>query len=349
MNNQQILNNIVNPNEQAVFKSMREDMETGKALLNPEQLGQFLREATINNTILKDADFSLMQSFKKQLNRVGLAGRVLQNGYDSTGATNSELTPGEVEFGVNELDAQKLKALCSIEDDEKEDNMTKEAFEQTLLSMMGERIGEDLEAWALFGDSELTTADQPLFATIDGWIKTSETKVQSAEQKKAASDGNADFDLSKDTVESMFDAMIYAMPLRFRQNRTKLKFYVPYEVEDAYRNILKSRGTALGDSTQVGFEELKYKNIPVVYCPTLDAEDGRALDDTATSLLVDPSNLAYGIWKNVSIEPDRLAKYERTDYYYRIRGDVDHYFRNATVTAKITADEAAALPAASKV
>ena len=44
-----ILNEIVNPEEYAVFKGMKTDMESGKALLNPEQLGKFLREAQINN------------------------------------------------------------------------------------------------------------------------------------------------------------------------------------------------------------------------------------------------------------------------------------------------------------
>ena len=53
--NEQVLSQIVNPAEKAVFKSMRTDMETGKALLNPQQLGQFLKAATINQTILHDA------------------------------------------------------------------------------------------------------------------------------------------------------------------------------------------------------------------------------------------------------------------------------------------------------
>ena len=37
-----ILNEIVNPEEYAVFKGMKTDMESGKALLNPEQLGKYL-------------------------------------------------------------------------------------------------------------------------------------------------------------------------------------------------------------------------------------------------------------------------------------------------------------------
>ena len=65
-NNEQVLSQIVNPAEKAVFKSMREDMETGKALLNPEQLGMFLRAATLNQTILRDAPFDILNSFENQ-------------------------------------------------------------------------------------------------------------------------------------------------------------------------------------------------------------------------------------------------------------------------------------------
>lgn len=173
-----ILNEIVNPQEYAVFKGMKTDMESGKALLNPEQLGKFLREAQINNTILNQADFQLMKSFKKQLTRVGINGRVLQSGYKADGkTTNPDLTPADVDFDYNELDAKKLKAMCSIEDEEKEDNLEKEQFENTLLSMMGERVGEDLEFWALFADK--TATNNKLLSTTDGWIKKSGVQLKS--------------------------------------------------------------------------------------------------------------------------------------------------------------------------
>lgn len=339
MNNSSVLNQIVNPKEKMVFKGMRDDMESGKALLNPEQLGQFLRAATIKNTILSEADFKLMKSFKKNLNRVGINGTVLQSGYTKTGETNENLTAADVDFGANELDVVKLKALCQIEDDEKEDNLEQAMFEQTLLTMMGERLGEDLELWALFADSTISYDTNNLLSTTDGWIKLCENKLSTAD---------SDFDVEQDTVESMFDAMLYKMPFRFRQNRSTLRFYVPYEVEDAYRNILKSRGTTLGDSTQTGFNQLQYKGIPVVHCPTLDHEIGRDIDDTATSILTNPKNLAYGVWKNLSIEPERKPGLELTKYWYRLRADVNYYFNEGTVTAKITSDEAADLPLESK-
>jgi len=343
--NEQVLSQIVNPAEKAVFKSMRTDMATGKALLNPEQLGQFLRAATLNQTVLRDATFDLLASFEKEYAQTGINGRVLQSGYKSDGTTtNDQLTGADVDFDVTKITTAKLKAMCSIQDDEKEDNIEREQFEQTLLTMMGERIGEDLEVWALFADTDITYATDSLLHSQDGWLKTAASKLES----ENVASGTADFDVMNNTVEAMFDAMIYALPLRFRQ-RNQLKFYVPFEIEDAYRNLLKSRETNLGDSTQTGYAPLTYKNIPIINCQSLDDEAARAIDNTGTSLLTNPAQLRYGIWKNLMIEPDRVVPAERTDYYYRIRAGVNTVFKGLpSVTAKVSKSELAALPDASK-
>lgn len=350
-NNQEVLSQIVNPAEKAVFKSMRTDMKTGKALLNPQQLGQFLREATLNQTILKDATFDILSSFEKEYVSTGINGRVLQPGYDENGDTNTDLDPADVDFDNTLLKTTKIKAMCSIQDDEKEDNIEREQFEQTLLTMMGERTGEDLEVWNIFSDSDLTyeagdSKTKKKFITFlsnnDGWVKQSAKKLQSADVQTKLGTGTADYDPSAKTILKMFDAMIYAMPLRFRQ-RHLLRFYVPFEVEDAYRNYLANRGTPLGDSAQVGFNyPLTYKNIPIINCQSFDAEDVREYLDLGYCMLTNPAQLLYGIWKNLTIEPDRIPKHERTDYYYRLRaGNNTKFNGKPTVTATLTLDELA--------
>ncbi|MBR3139349.1 MAG: phage major capsid protein [Methanobrevibacter sp.] len=352
-NNEQVLSQIVNPAEKAVFKSMREDMETGKAVLNPQQLGMFLRAASLNQTILQDATFDILASFEKQYVETGINGRVLQPGYKVDGqgkkSTNDELDAADVGFDVTILETTKIKTMCSIEDDEKEDNIEKEQFEQTLLTMMGERAGEDLEVWALYSDTD-EYEPSTLLGTADGWLKRSPQQLQSAAQYAETNTGKADFDPTSGTVEAIFDAAIYAMPLRFRQ-RNKLKFYVPFEIEDAYRNLLKSRGTQLGDSTQTGYAPtLTYKGIPIVNCQSFDDELLRDNMTTTNVFLADPTQLLYGIWKNMSIEPDRVVKHERTDYYYRLRPGVNTKFGGKpTVNCTLTLDELADLPDASKI
>ena len=321
MTNEQILSQIVNEQEKQVFKSMRTDMNSAGALLNPEQFNQFMRAAIINQTILNDASFRKMNAMNQIVSSTKVVGRVLQNGYDATGATEDQLTAATIGFGKAELNSTKLKALTGILDDDKEDNIEQAQFEQTLLTMMGEAVGVDLEALCVFGDDSYTSgspaAADPLFSTFDGWLTQATNTIESSNQ--SASTG--DFNIATNGITSMFDAMINEMPVAYRQaNLMKdLVFYVPWEVKDAYHDYLIDRETGLGDSSLLNNTELQYKGIPVKYAPVLDAVDGRTVHGAIPSMLTVPEFLWYGVYKDLSVEPDRIVAQELTNYYYRIR------------------------------
>ena len=321
MTNEQILSQIVNEQEKEVFKSMRSDMNSAGALLNPEQFNQFMRAAIINQTILNDASFRKMNAMQQVVSSTKVVGRVLQKGYDSTGATEDQLTAATIGFGKAELDSTKLKALTGILDDDKEDSIEQAQFEQTLLTMMGEAVGVDLEALCVFGDDSYTSgspaAKDPLFSTFDGWLTQATNTIQSSNQ----SSSTGDFNIATNGITSMFDAMINEMPVAYRQaNLMKdLVFYVPWEVKDAYHDYLIDRETGLGDSSLLNNTELQYKGIPVKYAPVLDAVDGRTVHGAIPSMLTVPEFLWYGVYKDLSVEPDRIVAQELTNYYYRIR------------------------------
>ncbi len=344
MVNQHILSQLVNENEIEVFKSMRSDMADAKALLNEEQFATFMRAATINQTILNDASFKKMNSTSQVVSSTKINGRVLQNGYKSEGVTQDNLTPADVDFGMAELVATKLKAKTSILDDDKEDNISREAFEQTLLTMMGEAVGIDLEAVSVFGDTDYVDGDShadPLFSTIDGWIKSG-TVIKSDGAKGS---GTADFDITTDGIKAMFDAMLYKMPAAYRQANLMrdLVYYVPFEVYEDYRDYLIDRETGLGDTSLLNNDELRYKGIPVKYAPVLDAVDGRTVHGNVASILTVPEFLWYGVYKDLSVEPWRDVPNENTEYYYRIRCDATNQFNDSVIVADITAEEASNL------
>ena len=346
MVNEHILSQLVNENEISVFKSMRSDMNTAKALLNEEQFAQFMRAATINQTILNDASFRRMNSMSQVVSSTKVTNRVLQTGYKTVNneqVTQNQLTPATIGFGKAELNATKLKALTSILDDDKEDNIEREQFEQTLLTMMGEAVGVDLEAVAVFGDTTYTSGGNkdPLFSTLNGWLKSATTTLKSDGAKGS---GTKDFDLA-DGITAMFDKMLYSMPAAYRQaNLMKdLVYYVPFEVQEAYREFLIDRETGLGDSSLLNADELKYKGIPVKYAPVLDAADGRTVHGNVASMLTVPEFLWYGVYKDLSVEPKRIVEEEETEYYYRIRCDAALQWADSVIVADITAAEAAAL------
>ena len=352
MVNEHILSQLVNENEISVFKSMRSDMSSAKALLNDEQFNTFMRAATINQSILQDASFRRMNAMNQVVSSTSVVGRVLQNGYDSNGDTEDNLTAATIGFGKAELNSTKLKALTSILDDDKEDNIEREQFEQTLLSMMGEAVGRDLEAVCVFGNDAYTSGSpavkDPLFSTFDGWLEQAKSYQVKSDGAKGA--GTKDFDLD-DGIDAMFDAMIGKLPVPYRAAglMNRLAFYVPWEVYDAYQNLLASRVDTLGDANLTGRPALTYKNIPVKYAPVLDAADGRTVFGNVPSILTIPEFVWYGVYKDLSVEPNRIVAQEKTEYYYRIRCAASLQWADAFVTGVMTANEAAAVQANNKV
>ena len=359
MANDYILSQLINETEKEVFKDMRDmraDMSTAKALLNDEQFNKFILAATTNQSILQDASFRKMNAMNQIVSSTYIDGRVLQNGYSNATdfVTNNSLTAADVDFGKAELKSTKLKAMCALYDDDKEDNIEKEAFETTLLSMMGEAVGRDLEAVCVFGDASYvnaTPAPDPLFSTFDGWLEQAKSyQVKSDLANDGSDDNDGDFDLD-DGIDAMFDAMIGKLPVPYRAAglMNRLAFYVPWEVYDAYQNLLASRVDALGDINLTGRPSLTYKNIPVKYAPVLDATDGRTVFGNVPSILTIPEYTWFGVYKDLSIEPKRDVPNELTEYYYRIRCAASLQFPDAFVTGVMTAAEAASIQADNKV
>lgn len=331
MKNKKILSQIVNENEREVFKSMRGDMNDNKAILNEEQFNTFMKYATINQTILNDASFKKMNTPSMVVSSTKIIGRVLQDGYKADKeTTQDELREARVGFGMAELIAHKLKAKTSILDDDKEDNISREAFEQTLLAMMGESVGVDLEALCVYGDT--TKTDDDLFHVTNGWLKKATTHITNG----------TDYDIANKGVVDLFNKLLYSIPAPYRQaNLMKnLVYYVPFEVYEGYRNYMIDRETGLGDSSLLNADQLRFKRIPVKYAPVLDAVDGRSLYGHVASILTVPEFLWYGVYKNLSVEPKRVVEQEKTEYYYRIRCDASLQWDDSIIVADMTEEEA---------
>ena len=319
-------------------KSMRDDMATYGGILDREQYNQFMRDVEFNTTILKDAHYKKMNREKVISTGTLIEGRVLQDGYlENSRTTNGNLVVAKIGFGKAELTAHKLRAKLELLDDDLEDNIEGEQFQSTALSMMGNQVGEDLEAINLYGDTDLDYDDYPLYHTYDGWIKQSTNVLESSEIEG----GEADFNVHDNTIEALFDACIKAVKPRIRQSTLMNRFaiYVPYEVEDAYRNLLKSRNTTLGDSMQTGGAPLMYKKYPIKAAPILDDEEARELLGYAPVVAGTPDLWTWGVYKDVKVEPERKPDIEQTNFYYRIRGDAGLEWNASFITAKLDLDE----------
>lgn len=318
--------------------SMKDDwdaMTAGKALLNPEQQLTFLRPFTTVDPLQTLARMVMMKNPSRQSSSFRIQRRASQHGYSTGHTTKVELREAVKEFEPIEINTTKIKAVTSVTDDELEEGIERGGYSQTILSEMGQVMGEDNVFWNVFGDTDIDSADDDLLCAGDGWLKRI-PETNQLESNEAAS-GSGDFDLANG-VEAMFDALRGQLPVAAR-NRN-LVYLAPYEVEDAYRNSQIGRYTQLGDSRLEGYDGLKYKGIPVVYCPVLDDEVGQTFQEGASVILTDPSFLEYNIFKEQTVELKRDVPAETTSFYFRYKGMPSLSLNGAyTVSARITTDE----------
>ena len=339
--------------------AMKEDttydiMKANAGILDRKQFNKFVLEMQLNSTILADASFKRMEREEEVISGSRIEGRVLQDGYLENDGTNNgrvtkeDLKEAELDFDHAKLNAKKLKAKTHLLDDDLDDNIEGAQFEATLHSMMGARMGEDLEAVAVFGDTDLSYSEQRLFHTFDGWIKMSNI-LKSSEY--GSTNAEKAFNVHEDTIEALFDALIAAVPARIRQSNLMNNYviYVPYEVEDAYRNLLKSRNTNLGDSMQTGNAPLMYKRYQIKYAPVLDSPDCQALDNTGSCMGAFPDLIKWGVYKDISMEMERKAGEEKTNFWYRMKGCAGQEVFSVINTAKLTLDELAVIQDEAKV
>ena len=306
------------------FKSITVD-DLGDSVLAPEKFNQFIRAMQARTVILPEARFIEMNSHVTGIDRVGFTGRVLTVGNNSDG-TQKVLEETEFSkpiFATNKLVAKEMQAVTAIRDRALRRNIERGGFEDTLVDLFGEAAGRDLEEWAIFAKEGSADA---LLSLTDGWIEKSANKIYGGGTDK-------DFDPSaNDFPENVLKALLDALPKEFLVNRAEWRFYVPYEIEDGYRDLLKRRGTALGDRAQTEGGGLMYKGIPVVYCPMLE----RASQDTGrVAMLQHPDNMVWGVFHEVTIEREREAKARRTDFVLTIEADCHYEDENGAVVALI--------------
>lgn len=325
LNNKTLLNKL-----DAAFKNIIDRSALGQSILVPQQFDRFVRSMQKRTVILDEARYIEMDSEKANIDRIAFVGRVLQPG--RTNSTHKELEENEyaeISTDTNQLVAEEMVAIVSILDKAMRRNIEKDNFEDTLVEMLGEAAGRDLEEWGLLADEAID--DDDLLELTDGWIKLAGNKVYG--------DGvGADFDPDGDDwPENMFQAMLNALPKQYFRDRSEWRIYCGFEVEDAYRDLLRNRGTALGDGAQTRAEVLYYKGIPVVYAPMVEASKEAHAGRVAT--LQHPDNMAWGVFHEVTIESEREAKKRRTDFVLTIEADAHYEDENAAVAALIDKEE----------
>lgn len=278
--------------------------DLNKGVLATEKANKFLADLAAASPMLSDARRIVMASHTRDIDRVGYAGRILGAAIEGQVPTD---TTNPV-FQTNTLVAKELVAVQPITDSALEDNIEEAAFENTLIELLGDKAGYDLEELFLKGDT--ASADAFLKVT-DGWLKKAGNQLTAT-----------DFDATK--IADVLEKMLIAMPAKYLRKRDGFKFYVSIKMENNYRNYLAARNTGLGDSAISANGAVTYKGIEVVGVPNMP--EGKAI-------LVQTDNLVYGVFRDIRVENDRIAKARKTDFVLSLRADCHFENEDAAVVS----------------
>lgn len=300
MSNKDMMNKVTG----ALKKITTDDLDD--SILAREKRDEFVRTVSESTPLLDDARQIDMKSHTHDIDRVGFGSRIMQAAKEGEKPDSDD----DPDFHTNTLKSVRAIAAPAITDSSLEDNIEEEDFEDTLLDMIADRSGVDLEELFVRGDED--DGDNDYLKLTDGWLKKAENKI----------DKN---DYSKGDVQDFFNKMIRTVPKKYLRDRSEWRIYCHWDIEDAYRDELRERGTGLGDKAQTEDGSVAFKGIKVKECPSMPE---------GTALLVPKENLVYGIYREIKVEEERYARKELTYFVTSMRVDCHYEDENAAVVGE---------------
>lgn len=296
---------------------VRADATTGLlssgGALPTEAADKFIQIAQDATPLLAAVRRITMPTKDYRLPKIVMSGRMLKVAPSEGAASATRVAPTTSEVL---LQSKALQLAVKLTDEMLEENVERDGFERTLMSMIGEKVGIDLEEIALASDTLSGDAD---LATQNGWIKLITSNVVDA----------ADANIS----QAIFESAHTAVPMRFR--RGKHKWFVQEHAGETWRNVTSARQTALGDAAilqgmippAVGMPVVQVGNMPVTAA-------GGGHPAVSKALYCDPKNLLLGFFRDIRIETERVARESAT--YIVVTCRVAFQIEHEAACSKIT-------------
>jgi hypothetical protein len=380
----------------------------GSTILEPQQFDRFVRVMQNKAVLLPMFRLQVMDAPKADIDRIAFGQRVM-GVPPAEGQPKSEGDFVSPASSRHQLEAEYMQGVVSLTDKLLRRTIERAALKDTVMDLIAERVGLDIEEQGLKGDS---LSLDPYLALNDGWLKITRRRVvEDANQayddgavalfttggaettktfylpklpiteltfelwesptgtgtKVSDEDGDGvvdevggsgvtgtiDYESGKVEVsgltpataygvkytansfdktasnypENLFDRLIRVVPKPYYGNPSEWVIAAPFHVIKAYRDRLKARNSALGDEAQVnGQVRLPYEGSWVTYVPNMPNN---------LVWLTHPDNTIYGVFHEVEIEQERVAKAKRYDII--VDAETDYHFEEpeASVVAEI--------------
>lgn len=285
--------------------------------LVPAQAKKFIRLLIQESVVMPMATVRGMASKKQLMEKIRFNSRVLRAGQEAVALPVADRS--KPDLSKVELDAKLFKGQVDLNDEVLEDNIEQGNLKQTIMELMGEAISRDMDEILVQGDT--TSADLYL-AQFNGMLAAATSNVVDA----------GGISLQKSILKSM----IKSMPSEFIRNKKRLRFLTSVDADVDYRDTLAERATVVGDKFLQEDASVMYSGVPMSDVPLFPEDLGVGSNETNV-VLVDPKNIAVGIWRKIKVETDKDIEAGVLKIVASIRFDFKYAEETAVVKAtKVT-------------
>jgi hypothetical protein len=272
---------------------------TTAGLMLPEQANNFIRILVQDTALLDDVRLINMTRPKMIVNKLDLATRALRpanQGLISSPLSGEEgpralaradrtkVTTSKVELNTFEVIAEVNLPYEVLEDNIEGGAIDNTRFQETVLFKLAERIRVDIEDMLINGDE----------SSLDTYLALRDGLLVSATSNTV---NNAGAPLDAVT----FNEMIQTLPDKFKRVMNRYKFYTSHNQMLRYMMQVAQRQTGLGDSVLVGGNGVNFApfGVPLKGCAGMPHTQ---------ALFMDPSNILFGVQRNMRMEFDRDSR-----------------------------------------
>ena len=289
------------------------DLTAGGGILLPAQAQKFMRLLIKQSVLMQMATVVPMPAPKYQVSKIKFGSRILRPGKEGVALAQNERSRPDLSF--HELDAQLFKAEVYLSDEVLEDNIERGELRQTILEMIAEAAGRDMEEIVINGDK--ASAD-PFLAVLDGVLKQSTSHVVDV----------AGGQLTKNILRDL----LKSLPTEYLRDKKAWSFLTSVDADLEYRNSLAERATVGGDKFLEDDTPVLYSGVPVTPIPLFPDNLGAGNNQTV-ALLCNPKNVHVGIWRQIRLESFRDVSAGVLRIVATLRFDVKFADENGTAKA----------------
>lgn len=268
----------------------------GGGILNPEQSAQFIEYIFEQQVLARDGRRVTMRANSAELEKLNVGERVIR----AAAQADATYTNAGVTFTKVEISTKKIRLDWEVSTEALEDNIEGAGLEDHLVRTMTRAFANDLEDLAINGTGSGTNA---FLNILEGFYVKEQT-------------GNDVGGAFGTTVEDL-QALVLAMPRKYRASRAAMKFYASSETVADIINGLGSSGNLPserivervidGVAPQTLGAPVTYRvlGIPLVEVPLMPAD---------FISLTFPENRIWGFQRDVTVHREFQPKKDTVEY-----------------------------------